>query len=175
MALAVRFEDGGREFELRPAGSGTSLPLLPDGFERVACAEGRLPPWPVVPGWLQRCDARHLRGLAEDADLGCGAGLPRAPQLHDAVLRLLGLRRLALCELMRRGRADPQQVESARVSSLTVTPSMLRAAPAPAPAPASPPAGPVTVAPVIDQDRQAAVLRRAAARGTPFCEECERR
>ncbi|NRF65684.1 hypothetical protein HLB44_01670 [Aquincola sp. S2] len=170
--LSVRFDDCGREFELRPAWAAVALPV-PDGFDRFEWSEGVSSPWSAAPRWLLRCDARRLRALAEAADGGPGR-LPE-PQVHAAVARLLQRGRLRLVELRRRRLVDDQRAERAWVSSLVVTPSMLRsarsAAAEPAPTPSAAPALPVAV----DADRQAAVLRRAAALGTPFCEECERR
>ena len=172
MVLSVQFDHCGRRLELRPAWPPTA-PLPSDGFERVASTDVPAGPWPVVPRWLAACDTWRLRALAEDIDGGPGVQQQRDAQVHAAVTRLLQQGRLRLFELTLRPLRDEQKAELPRSAALTFTPSMLRgAAPAetaPQAAQAKPPA------PVIDQDRQAAVLRRAAENGTPFCEECERR
>jgi len=173
MVLSVRFEHCGREFELRPAWPPSVQAALPDGLERVECIGGLWSPWSTTPRWLRSCDAWRLRALAEEVDGGPGVLQQRDAQVHAAVGRLLQQGRLRLFELRRCSPADQQRVEAAGTSVPAVTPSMLRAAPAATAAPAPPAA--VVAAPVIDPDRQAAVLRRAAELGTPFCEECERR
>ena len=177
MVLSVQFEHGGRRFELRPA--WPALVAAPrDGFERVAATPVPSGPWPRTPRWLASCPAWRLRALAEEIDGGPGALQQRDAQLHDAITRLLQQGRLRLFELTRRPLPDEQEAALPRVASPAVTPSMLRAAPADDPAPdhaatATPATDPAQ--PPIDQDRQAAVLRRAAETGVPFCEECERR
>ena len=173
MVLSVRFNHGGRELELRPAWPPDTEAPLPDGFERVECVGGLWAPWSAGPRWLRSCDAWRLRALAEEVDGGPGVLQQRDAQVHAAITRLLQQGRLRLYELSRRTFADEQRVETAGVSAPAVTPSMLRTAPSPAAATPAVAAAPPP--PAIDQDRQAAVLRRAADLGTPFCEECERR
>ena len=171
MVLSVQFDHCGRRFELRPAWPAVAQPPR-DGFERVAFTDVPSGPWPTVPRCLASCNTWRLRALAEEIDGGPGMLQQRDTQVHAAITRLLQQGRLRLFELTRRRLAD-QEAELPLAASQAVTPSMLRAAPADEPAPAA--AAPEAAAPLIDQDRQAAVLRRAAEHGTPFCEECERR
>jgi hypothetical protein len=173
MVLSVQFDHCGRRFELRPAWP-PSAPPPSDGFDREESTDVPAGPWPAVPRWLASCDTWRLRALAEDIDGGPGVLQQRDAQVHAAVTRLLQQGRLRLFELTHRPLRDEQKAELPRSTVPAFTPSMLRA-----PAPAEPTrqaaaqAKPPT--PVIDQDQQAAVLRRAAENGTPFCEECERR
>ena len=173
MVLSVQFDHCGRKFELRPAWPVTAQ-LPRDRFERVESTAVPSGHWPVVPRFLASCDTWRLRALAEEVDGGPGALQQRDAQVHAAVVRLLQQGRLRLFVLTRRQLLDDQEAESPQATAPVVTPSMLRAAPSPEPAPA---AAPPAAAPplLIDQDQQAAVLRRAAENGVPFCEECERR
>jgi hypothetical protein len=172
MVLSVRFEHGGRKFELRPAWPPAS-PAPRDGFERVASIDALSGPWPTVPQPLKSCASWRLRALAEEVDGGPGIQQQRDALVHAAVARLLHQGRLRLFELSRRPLADEQEAEAPRLASPVFTPSMLREAPGLTPAAAEP--TPAEAPPLpIDQDRQAAVLRHAAETGVPFCEECER-
>lgn len=173
MLLSVQFDHCGRRFELRPAWPVSAAAPPQDGFERVASATVPSGPWAAVPRWLAACDAWRLRALAEAIDDGHGLQQQCNAQVHAAVVRLLQQGRLRAFELVRRPLRDDQKAEAPRATSQAFTPSMLRGAATPEPAPALAPAE----APPqpIDQDLQAAVLRRAAEHGVPFCEECERR
>ena len=172
MVLSVQFEHCGRRLELRPAWPPTAV-LPGDGFDRAELAEVPTGPWPRVPRWLAACDTWRLRALAEDIDGGPGVLQQRDAQVHAAVTRLLQQGRLRLFELTRRPLRDEQKAELPQSTAPALTPSMLRGAATAETAPQAAQVQPPT--PVIDQDRQAAVLRRAAENGTPFCEECERR
>jgi hypothetical protein len=173
MVLSVQFDHGGRKFELRPAWPVIAQPPR-DRFERVESSAVSPGHWPVVPRFLASCDTWRLRALAEEVEGGPGVLQQRDAQVHAAVARLLQQGRLRLFVLARRPLLDEQKAESPQAAAPVVTPSMLRAAPSPEPAPA---AAPPATAPLllIDQDQQAAALRRAAETGVPFCEECERR
>jgi hypothetical protein len=172
MELSVQFDHCGRKFELRQAWPVATQPGH-DAFHRVESNDVLAGPWPAVPLSLMSCDTWRLRALAEEVDGGPGVLQQRDTQVHAAVARLLHQGRLRLYELTRRQLPDEQEAEAAKSASPVFTPSMLREArpPEPAPAEARPAESPL----LIDQDRQAAVLRRAAASGVPFCEECERR
>jgi hypothetical protein len=172
MVLSVQFDHCGRKFELRQAWPAVMQPPR-DGFERVEPADALPGPWPAVPRSLMSCDPWRLRALAEEVDGGPGVLQQRDAQVHAAVARLLHQGRLRLYELTRRHLLDEQEAEVPQAASPVFTPSMLREAPSPEPAPAEAAAAATPL--LIDQDRQAAVLRRAAASGVPFCEECERR
>lgn len=172
MVLSVQFDHCGRRFELRPAWP-PSAPLPCDGFDREESTDVPAGPWPVVPRWLASCDTWRLRALAEDIDGGPGVLQQRDAQVHASVTRLLQQGRLRLFELTHRPLRDEQKAELPQSTAPAFTPSMLRAPTPSAPTPEAVQAEPQP--PVIDQDTQAAVLRRAAQDGTPFCEECERR
>ena len=172
MALSVQFDHCGRRYELRPAWSPMAQGPR-DGFERVEATLVPTGPWPVVPRWLAACNTWRLRALADDLGGEPGVLQQRDAQLHAAVARLLQQGRLRVFELTRRALPDEQAAELPQAAAPAVTPSMLRAA---APSEAAPAAAqPEPPPPVLDQDLQATVLRRAAENGTPFCEECERR